>query len=120
MRAVKINPISRTVTEINLKKNPNNTLQELYELIGCELVELVQIDRDMVLICDEEGKCKDVKGALTFIGWGTGIAGTAIILGGSGGRFKALPENLASFEMITEWVEPADVPPPRQTLIFTL
>jgi hypothetical protein len=57
MRVVKIDPVSRTVTEINLKKNPNNTLQELYEIIGCDLVELVQIDRDMVLICDEEGKC---------------------------------------------------------------
>ena len=117
MRAVKIDPISRTVTEINLKQNPNNTLQELYEIIGCDLVELVQTDRDMVLICDEEGKCKDVQGALTFIGWGTVIAGIAIILGGSGGRFKALPENLASFEMITEWVEPADVPPPQYTII---
>ena len=68
MRAVKIDPVSWTVTEINLKKNPNNTLQELYEIIGCGLVELVQIDRDMVLICDEEGKCKDVQGAFTFIG----------------------------------------------------
>ena len=58
MCAVKIDPVSRTVTEINLKKNPNNTLQELYEIIGCELVELVQIDRDMVLICDEEGNAK--------------------------------------------------------------
>ena len=120
MRAVKINPVSRTVTEINLKKNPNNTLQELYEIIGCNLVELVQIDRDMVMVVDEEGKCKDVQGAFTFIGWGTVIAGTAIILGGRGDSFKALPENLASFEMMTEWVEPADVPPPRQTLIFTL
>ena len=62
MRAVKIDPACRTVTEIDLKKNPNNTLQELYEIIGCDLVELVQIDRDMVLICDEEGKCKDVQG----------------------------------------------------------
>jgi hypothetical protein len=60
---------------------------------------------------------KDVQGAFTFIGWGTVIAGIAIILGGSGGRFKALPENLASFEMITEWVEPADVPPPQYTII---
>ena len=68
MRAVKINPVSRTVTEINLKKNPNNTLQELYEIIGCDLVALVQIDRDMVMIVDEEGKCKGVKGAFTFIG----------------------------------------------------
>ena len=116
MRAVKINPVSRTVTEINLKKNPNNTLQELYEIIGCDLVELVQIDRDMVLICDEEGKCKDVQGAFTFIGWGTVIAGTAIILGGSGDRFKALPENLASFQMMTEWVEAAEVPPPQHTI----
>ena len=71
-------------------------------------------------VVDEEGKCKAVQGAFTFIGWGTVIAGTAIILGGDSDTFKALPENLASFQMITEWVELADVPPPRQTLIFTL
>lgn len=117
MRAVKIDPVSRTVTEINLKKNPNRTLQELYEIIGCDLVELVQIDRDMVMVLDEEGKCKDVQGAFTFIGWGTAIAGTAIILGGSGERFKSLPENLASFQMMTAWVDPADVPPPQHTII---
>ena len=117
MRAVKIDPVSRTVTEINLKKNPNSTLQELYEITGCDLVELVQIDRDMVMVVDEEGKCKDVQGAFTFIGWGMSIAGTAIILGGSGERFKALPENLASFQMMTEWVDAADVPPPQHTII---
>ena len=117
MRAVKIDPVSRTVTEIDLKKNPNRTLQELYEIIGCDLVELIQIDADMVMVVDEEGKCKDVRGAFTFIGWGTVIAGTAIILGGSGDRFKALPENLASFQMMTEWVESADVPPPPASVI---
>ena len=117
MRAVKIDPVSRTVTEINLKKNPNCTLEELYEIIGCDLVELVQIDADMVMVVDEEGKCKTVQGAFTFIGSGMIIAGTAIILGCNGNRFKALPENLASFQMMTEWVEPADVPPPHQTII---
>ena len=117
MRAVKIDPVSRTVTEIDLKKNPNNTLQELYEIIGCYLVELVQIDRDMVMVVNEEGKCKSVKGAFTFIGSGIIIAGTAIILGGSGDSFKALPENLASFPMMTEWVELANVPPPQYTVI---
>ena len=117
MRAVKIDPVSRTVTEIDLKKNPNRTLEELYEIIGCDLVELVQIDADMVMVCDEDGKCKEVRGAFTFIGSGMVIAGTAIILGGSGDNFKALPEKLASFQMMTEWVESANVPPPRQTLI---
>ena len=117
MRAVKIDPVSRTVTEINLAKNPNRTLEELYKIIGCDLVELVQIDADMVMVVDEEGKCKTVRGAFTFIGSGMIIAGTAIILGGNSNKFKALPENLASFQMMTEWVEPADVPPPQHTII---
>ena len=117
MRAVKIDPVSRTVTEINLKKNPNSTFAELYEIIGCNLVEIVQIDADMVMVCDEEGKCKNIQGAFTFIGSGMIIVGTAIILGGNGNRFKTLPENLASFQMMTEWVEPADVPPPQHTII---
>ena len=120
MRAVKIDPASRTVTEIDLKKNPNRTIDELYEIIGCDLVELVELDRSIIMVVDEEGKCKEVQGAFTFIGSGMIIAGTAVILGGNSNKLKALPENLASFQMITEWVEPADVPPPRQTLIFTL
>ena len=117
MRAVKIDPVSRTVTEIDLKTNPNRTLEELYEIIGSDLMELVQIDADMVMICDEEGKCKTVQKAFTFIGSGMIIAGTAIILGGNSNKLKALPENLASFQMMTEWVEPADVPPSQHTII---
>ena len=117
MRAIKIDPVAKTITEIELAQNPNETLQELYDLIGCDLVELVQIDRSIVLVCDEEGKLKKVEGGFTFIGSGLIIAGTAIILGGNSNKLKALPENLASFQMITEWVEPADVPPPQQTII---
>ena len=117
MRAVKIDPVSRTVTEINLAKNPNRTLEELYEIIGCDLVELVQIDADMVMVCDEEGKCKTVQGAFTFIGSDMIIAGTAIILGGASDKFKALPENLASFQMMTEWVDAANVPPPQHSIV---
>ena len=113
MRAIKIDPVAKTITEIELAQNPNETLQELYNLIGCDLVELVQLDRGIVLICDEEGKLKEVKGGFTFIGSGLIIVGTAIILGGSGHKFKALQENLASFEMMTEWVDAADVPPPH-------
>ena len=64
-----------------------------------------------------EGKCKAVHGAFTFIGWGTVIAGTAIILGGDSNKLKALPENLTSFQMMTEWVESADVPPSQHTII---
>ena len=117
MRAIKIDPVAKTITEIELAQNPNETLQELYDLIGCDLVELVQLDRGIIMAVDEEGKLKEIKGGFTFLGWGTVIAGTGIVLGGNSNKFKALPENLASFQMMTEWVEPADVPPPQHTII---
>ena len=60
---------------------------------------------------------KLLKSRSPLSGGGTVIAGTAAIRIGSGDRFKVLPEDFASFEMITAWVEPKDVLPPRQTLI---
>ena len=78
------------------------------------------VDESVFVQCyapTREGKCKAVQGAFTFIGWGTIIAGTAVILGGDSNKLKALPENLASFQMMTEWLEPAEVPPPQHTII---
>ena len=111
MRAIKIDPFAKTITEIELAQNPNETLQELYKLIGCDLVELIQLERGIIMVVDEEGKLKKIKGGFTFLGWGEVIAGTGIVLGGNSSRLKALQENLASFEMMTEWVDAADVPP---------
>ena len=62
MRAIKIDPVAKTITEIELTRNPNETLQELYELIGCDLVELIQLDRGIIMVVDEEGKLKEIKG----------------------------------------------------------
>ena len=100
-----------SLTEIKQIHGLNETLQELYDLIGCDLVELVQLDRGIIMAVDEEGKLKEIKGGFTFLGWGEVIAGTGIVLGGNSSRLKALQENLASFEMMTEWVDAADVPP---------
>ena len=86
--------------------------EERHNIIGCDLVELVQLDRGIIMAVDEEGKLKEIKGGFTFLGWGTVIAGTGIVLGGNSSKLKALQENLASFEMMTEWVDAADVPPP--------
>ena len=111
MRAIKIDPVAKTIPEIELAQNPNETLQELYNLIGCDLVELVQLDRGIIMVIDEEGKLKEIKGGFTFLGWGTVIAGTEIVLGGNSSKLKALQENLVNIEMMTEWVDAADVPP---------
>ena len=119
MRAVEIDPVAKTVTEINLTQNPNKTLAEIYQRIGCEFVEMVYIDEDMVLICDESGRLKDFKGAFTFIGSDMVIAGKALILGAKNEDLRGLKEHVRSFEMMTEWLSPEDVPPPSHR-IFAL
>ena len=117
MRGIKINPTDRTITEVDVP-NPNKSLQGLYDLIGCDLVQLVELDRGIILCCDEEGKLKPVTGAFTFFGnEELVIAGNAVILGGDADRFKALHENKASFDMIVQWVDPGDVPEPKFTFI---
>ena len=117
MRGIKINPADRTITEVDVP-NPNKSLQGLYDLIGCDLVQLVELDRGIILCCDEEGKLKPVNGAFTFFGnEELVIAGNAVILGGDADRFGKLHENIASFEQIVEWVDPGDVPEPEFTFI---
>ena len=119
MRAIEIDPVARTISEINLIQNPNKTLAELYQRIGCERIEIVYIDKEMVLICDEEGRLKGFKGAFTFIGSGLVIAGKAVVLGAKNEDLRTLKEHIRSFETLTEWLSPEEVPPPRHR-IFAL
>ena len=117
MRGIKINPTDRTIEEIDVP-NPNKSLQGLYDIIGCDLVQLIELDREIIMVCDEEAKLKPITGAFTFFGNDDlVIAGTAIVLGGDANRFGKLHEGIASFEKIVEWVDPADVPEPKFTFI---
>ena len=116
MRGIKINPTDRTIEEVDVP-NPNKSLQGLYDLIGCDLVQLVELDRGVIMACDEEAKCRKITGAFTFYGTDLIIAGNAVILGGNANRFGALHENKENLEKIIDWVEPADVPEPKFTFI---
>ena len=117
MRGIKINPTDRTIEEVDVP-NPNKSLQGLYELIGCDLVQLVELDHGIILVCDEEGKLKPITGAFTFFGnEDLVITGIALVLGGNANRFGKLYEGIVSFEKIVQWVDPADVPEPKFTFI---
>ena len=62
-------PATATATAGHEKQpqaNPNNTLQELYEIIGCELAKLVQISRNTVMVRNGESKCNDIKELCPF------------------------------------------------------
>jgi hypothetical protein len=45
-------------TEIVPANGSDFTLQELYNAIGCEMIEIVYLPNDIILIVDEEGMLK--------------------------------------------------------------
>lgn len=71
------------ITYYRTKKTPE--LQQLYDLIGCDLVETVRIDNDVLMIVDESGWLKDdpvpnFKASLLYSGTPHSIAGNAVLL----------------------------------------
>lgn len=65
------------------KKTPE--LQQLYDLIGCDLIETVRIDNDVLMIVDESGWLKDdpvpnFKASILYSGTPHSIAGNAVLL----------------------------------------
>ena len=65
------------------KKTPD--LQQLYDLIGCDLVESVRIDNDVLMLVDESGWLKEdpvpnFKASLLYSGTTHSIAGNAVLL----------------------------------------
>ena len=65
------------------KKTPE--LQQLYDLIGCDLVESVWIDNDVLMLVDESGWLKEdpvpnFKASLLYSGTPHSIAGNAVLL----------------------------------------
>lgn len=45
----------RTVTPAN---GTHFSLQEMYKLLKCELVEIIRLSKNMIMVVDEEGKLK--------------------------------------------------------------
>jgi hypothetical protein len=117
MRALLIDPTEKKIEEITLN-NPNTSLQEFYDIIGCELVEIVDLGYNIILVIDEEGRLKQFDGAFKFLGCDDlYIAGKAVVIGDRNGKFIPLGELKENFEKIVEWVNPEDVPEPTFNVI---
>ena len=60
-----------TFQEITPKNGTDFKLEELYELIGCELVEMIGLEEEMCMLTDEEGKIKrqEINPEATDIWW---------------------------------------------------
>ena len=81
MRAIKIDPASKTIEEIELAVDPNRSLSELRSIIGAEELELIPLDKGINLLADFHGEQKPSFG---FCGLDEPVVhGVAVVLGGS-------------------------------------
>jgi hypothetical protein len=74
MNAILINAAERSVAAIELE----NTLQAMYDIIGCSLIQVVEY-RDELIVCDEEARLKPWDHGFELADWK--ICGNALILG---------------------------------------
>ena len=114
MRCIVVDAEKRTIEEMDIK-GVNESLTPFYEVIGCDIVEFVNIDRNITMIIDECCKLKDFSGGFKFFGVDDlVITGRAVFLGmNNKGKFTALKEHIKTFHFIIDWVEKEKVPEPE-------
>lgn len=49
------------VTEVKPENGKDFKLDQLYRLLNCEMIQVVNLGHGNIMILDEEGKCKDVQ-----------------------------------------------------------
>jgi hypothetical protein len=76
MRAILINAKEKTIKEVELEKP---TLQSMYKLIDCELVDCVRLDDQNDLWVDDEGLNKEPEHFFEFTGTHQPFAGNGLI-----------------------------------------
>lgn len=96
MRAVKIDPHSKTITEINVTSS-----DELVSIIRRDQLVLTLLERGINLLSGEDDKTKPSFGFYDLPD--LKLYGIAVVIGGSKKRLRPLHEGLRSFEMTVEW-----------------
>ena len=107
MKALLIDPVAKTVTEVDYKKG----LKSLYKLLECEMVEApVYFDNGDVLYCDEEAWLKvgdEPINGFILPGWHSPIIGRGLVVGTDHSTGDDMP-CMSSIEDVnrTSWCDP--------------
>ena len=110
MKAIFIDAVNRKVEDVQVK----NELHAFYDRIGCDMIEVISLGGGFLLICDEEGRCKEMKTGFRLLD-GEGIAGNGLIVCDNGdGDFTDCPMPAGLVEELVTFLdlEKTPLPPP--------
>ena len=109
MRAILIDPFTRSITEIEI----DPTLNNMYETLGVDLITVVSIKPDHALIIDDEGflKSKESQEYFWWAGADQPFAGRGLILGDKYGENKDATMTLDQVNKCIQFVDKTNMDP---------
>jgi hypothetical protein len=120
MKAVLIKAAEKKVVAVDVKPDPNRSLEGLRALIGCEWVQPVVVGDGVTIWVDEEGRLKQPTAGFLLSGIPCVFAGNGVLLGGDASRArmcKASPEVVA---LGVRWLDAGEITPPKLPAIHIL
>ena len=120
MKAMLINANERKVVAVDVRPDPNRSLDGLRALIGCAWVQPVIVGENLTLWLDEEGRLKLPKPGFRLQDIPTDFVGNGILLGGDADRARPCRVPAEIVAMGVEWLDPGEVTLPRRPKFIVL
>lgn len=112
MKAVLIKAGEKKVVAVDVKPDPNRSLEGLGALIGCEWVQPVVVGDGVTIWVDEEGRLKRPSAGFRLTGIPIDFVGNGVLLGGDADRTKACKASPEVIALGVRWLSPEQVPQP--------
>jgi len=112
MRGILIKAAERKMLAVDVKPNPNRSLEGLRALIGCEWVQPVVVGDGVTIWVDEEGRLKQPTAGFLLSGVPCIFVGNGVLFGGDASHARVCKASLEVVAIGVRWLAPNQVPPP--------
>ena len=106
MKAVLIKAAEKKVVAVDVKPDPNRSLEGLRALIGCEWVQPVVVGDGVTIWVEEEGRLKQPTAGFLLSGVPCVFAGNGVLLGGDAKQVKPCHVPADIVAMGVKWLAP--------------
>lgn len=120
MRGILIKAAERKVLAVDVKPDPNRSLEGLRALIGCEWVQPVVVGDGVTIWVDEERRLNLPKPGFRLSGIPTDFVGNGILLGGDADRARPCRAAAEVVALGVRWLAPGEVTPPGRPEFIVL